>query len=603
MDMGDTGFISSAHPLILCATNAGNRKRMQGEHAPIITRGRLVILVALFLFALAPRMYSAMTLGWNWDGPGSFTLINFDEAGSCRAALGGFKYSPLVGYQTIAIASALGHPPPAGIHGDARAAKAYCHSPEHIRVARLHSALLGALTVVAVALLALQLVPGQPAVAWFAAALLAVSGFHISHSQSGTVDATSTFSIYALLATVAWALRRRSLPALVLSLGLLLAAVWTKFWAFAVFAYLPFLPSRYWDYLRHGWSDSRIALLVLAVAVWMAALSNQDFPAAWWFAPLAAYALVIPWTRLKLPMTALWLALPMVLWVLLTQIDVVHTYTMGVERTGFGSGYADIGANKWLRNLVNIPAVLIVGLGLPACILLVPGLRLVLNPASRTPAETRLWLVLLPVAGFALFMAFLAPVTYYRHYLPLIPAAALLAALGAGSLGYLRRPWLACAVLVWSALLAWDMVADYHQDPRRELRPWFTRHPEARVFFSYYVNPPPGVTAALFRPEYAAGEASVLRQANYLILSENWYDTAFANELNGPRTDVLARLIKTTPEYTHFYRAALAGEHPWLEEERAFELGHFMPELLLHRYAYGNFQLFVGDLRIFRVRQ
>ena len=73
------------------------------------------LLLGLFLVALLPRLYSAQSVGWNWDSPGSFTLVNFDEAGSCRAALGGFDYSTFIGRQTIAIATMLGDAPdPAG---------------------------------------------------------------------------------------------------------------------------------------------------------------------------------------------------------------------------------------------------------------------------------------------------------------------------------------------------------------------------------------------------------------------------------------------------------------------------------------------------------
>ena len=97
--------------------------------------GRYVLcLGALFVLALIPRLYSAHTVGWDWDYPGSFTLINFDEAGSCRAALGGFDYSTFIGRQTIALAELSGHPVAPGVVGDYAAAKAYCHSPEHIRV-------------------------------------------------------------------------------------------------------------------------------------------------------------------------------------------------------------------------------------------------------------------------------------------------------------------------------------------------------------------------------------------------------------------------------------------------------------------------------------
>ena len=90
----------------------------------------------LFLLALVPRLYGAQTVGWDWNAPGSFNLINFDEAGSCRAALGGFDYSTFVGRQTIAIADLLGRGPEPGIAGDAKAVKRYCHSPDHILIAR-----------------------------------------------------------------------------------------------------------------------------------------------------------------------------------------------------------------------------------------------------------------------------------------------------------------------------------------------------------------------------------------------------------------------------------------------------------------------------------
>ena len=148
---------------------------------------------------------------------------------------------------------------------------------------------------------------------------------------------------------------------------------------------------------------------------------------------------------------------------------------------------------------------------------------------------------------------------------------------------------------------AWDMVSDYHLDPRVELRSWFDKHQGDPVFVSFYVNPPPGSNTALFQPEYAYGEGAELLGADYLLLSENWYDTAFANELNGPIVSRLDRLVKTTPERALFYRQVLAGEHPLLRPDGEMNLHHFMPELLLHRLFYGNFQLFVGDLRVFRV--
>ncbi|MEJ2533497.1 MAG: hypothetical protein P8Y92_17060 [Halioglobus sp.] len=571
---------------------------MNAETAPRGAR-HLACLVALFLLALLPRLYSAQTLGWNWDGPGSFTLVNFDEGGSCRAALDGFSYSTFVGRQTIGLAAALGDAPPAGIKGNAPAVKAWCHSPRHILVARSYSAVTGALTVVLLAIMALQLVPAQPAVAWTAGALLALSGFHISESQSGTVDAPSVFFIYAFLAMMVFAVRRASLSALLASPLLLVPALWAKYWVFAIFAYTTLLPRRVWDYVTTGLDPWRMALLVLATGVLFGLATNPAFEVTRRFPLLALYYLLVPWRRIRGPMIAFWLLVPVLAW-LVTRVDIIAAYTGGGMTGRFGSGYGAIGWHKWLRNLLNLPVVLLVGLSLPACLFIPAGIRAL----TRKDLRARPWLcVLVPLAVFALYMAFLAPVTYYRHYLALLPGAALLSALGLHSTQWGRRRWFVALFLLWPALLAVDLVADYHRDPRIELRAWYDRHPRARVLTSFYVNTPRQYAhnSRLFRPEYAAGDAIPLRRADYLILSENWYDTAFANELNGPLTGDLSRLVKTTPAYARFYRTALAGAHPRLRPEEALNVRNFMPELILHRRFYGTFQLFVGDIRIFRV--
>jgi hypothetical protein len=556
------------------------------------------IFTALFLLALLPRLYSAQTIGWDWDHPGSFTLINFDEGGSCRAAMNGFSYSTFVGRQTIAIASVLGHAPDPGISGDQLAVKAYCHAPDHILVARTYSAVLGALTALLVVFLGLQLIPGAPVVAWTAGGLLAVSGFHMSQSQSGTVDAPSTFFIYLFLCFMVWSVRRRAASALLLSPVFALFAMWTKYWVFAIFAYLAVLPLGWWKVVSKGFSGKRIVLFVLVVSVWLAALTNVAFPEMGLLPVLAMYLLIVPWHQSSRIMAVVWALLPLALWAV-TQVDLINAYTTGGSAGRFGGGYAAIGEHKWLRNLVNVPAVITMGIGIPACLFIPAGIRCLISASG----QHRFWLCMLPVLGFLLFMAFLAPVTYYRHYLPLIPAACLLAALGLHSTTWGRRPWFLVLFFVWPALLAWDMVTDYHRDPRALMRNWYQQHSKAAVFTSFYVSPPAGLRAVLFRPEFAAGEGASLKQADYLVLSENWYDTAFANELNGPVVDNLDLLVKTTPEYATFYRQVLAGVHPYLEPHDEYLLSHFMPELRLHRHWYGNFQLFVGDIKVFRVRK
>jgi hypothetical protein len=280
---------------------------------------------------------------------------------------------------------------------------------------------------------------------------------------------------------------------------------------------------------------------------------------------------------------------------------VFHAFTTGDPESPFGTGYAAIGWHKWVRNPVNVVAVLIVGLGIPGFIALLAGIRRTLSESQ----QWRLWACLTPLLAFLLFMALLAPVTYYRHYLPLIPAALLLAAYGFEGSRWSGRPWALALFLAWPAFLGADFLSDYYNDPRAEARGWYEEAEPERVFMSFYVNPPPAHIQAhrLFRPEYAMGDEPPLAQAQYLVLSENWYDTAFANELNGPLVQDLDKLIKTRPEYTRFYRSALAGTHPLLERERVYPVGNFMPELVVHKALYGTFQMFVGDLVILRVRQ
>ena len=85
------------------------------------------------------------------------------------------------------------------------------------------------------------------------------------------------------------------------------------------------------------------------------------------------------------------------------------------------------------------------------------------------------------------------------------------------------------------------------------------------------------------------------------MLSENWYDTAFANELNGPLVKNPERLIKTKPQNVYLYRDILSDSHPHLELVSEFNVRNFMPELILHKQFYGTFQKFVGDIKIYKI--
>lgn len=557
------------------------------------------LLLAILVLAFVPRMFAALDYGQDWYAPGSFTHINFDEAGSCRAALKGFDYSPLVGWQTLALADAAGVSVPPETAGDARAVKAFCHSEGHLLIARLYSAITGALTVAALWLLAVLLFPEQPALAPIASTLLALSGWHISESLMGTVDAASTFFIYLFISVMVWSVRKGGWRWLIAAL-LLVPAIWTKYWVFALAAAAVFLPKAFYSALFTGISRRRGALLLLAYAALFGLLSNPELPA---IAPMVLpflFYLFVPWSQISPSGKALILLSP---WLapLLMQFDLFLAFTSGGLEGRFGTDYGAIGWHKWLRNPLNVPIVLLMGLGLPAFLLALMGLRRL----WQTPHFDRAWLSLLPLLAFALYMLFLAPVTYYRHYLPLLPAACLLAALGVSSMRLSLRRFVLPLMLCWQAALAADLVSDYHFDPRRQLPVWYAEQRPSMVLASYYVSPPSGsgVRHGLFRPTYAMSNSPQLQQADAVILSENWYDTAFANELNGPWVKNPAHLIKTTPQAARFYRQAVSDEHPALRLQAHYRAPSFMPELLLHYAAYGSFTQFVGDIMIFEARK
>jgi hypothetical protein len=160
--------------------------------------------------------------------------------------------------------------------------------------------------------------------------------------------------------------------------------------------------------------------------------------------------------------------------------------------------------------------------------------------------------------------------------------------------------------VLYPALLTLDSEYNYSHDPRRELAGWLDETPkgrDSRLLKTFYVVGPAGMKAQSFNPElYQKYGASYLRGADYLILNESWYDTAFSNELNGPFGWNPDWAIKTTPLAVRTYRHILAGEEPALELERAITLRHFTPEMLVHRWCYGSFPLFISDLMIYRVK-
>ena len=509
-----------------------------------------------FLLAIAPRLYGGLTFGANLDGPGTFRIVNYDEGGSCRAVLTDFPYPTFLGRQIIGVAKLLGYAPPQRAHGGDWG-KRYCQSRPLLRIQRAYSAVAGALTVCLIGLIALMMWPHRPEIAWTACALLAFSSFHVALSHSATADAPQVFFICVFTAVIVYWLTSKKTWLLFVSPLFFIGALWAKWHVFAVFAYAAVLPRLHVKQNASRYAVGLIGVLTLAV-------------------------LAIGWENI-------------------TEVISRRSASVWAHETGrFGTSYAHIGTwRRWVRNSINLPVVHIVGLGLPACLFVWHGFRRALaDRKNRLP-----WLAHAPALVYAFFMLLWAPVTYYRHYLPLFPVVALLAAYGLWESGWPKRKVLLAVFFLYPVLLTLDSEYNYRFDPRRELRPWYQSHADPKTLVTYYVMPPGNArnTRLFDMGRYVRDRERYLGAADYLILSENWYDTSYPNELNGPIAWRSDWLIKTRPEYVIAYRRILSEQDPNLELEAEFNLTHFMPEYLLHRFFYGSFQLFVGDLRIYRV--
>jgi hypothetical protein len=551
-----------------------------------LRRSWFLVLAGFFLLSLGLRLPGIFTLGMDLAGPGTFQAVNYDEGNSCEAALGWMAYPTFVGVQVLEIARVLGVPPPAQLEmtrakvlaladSDPRqfargtlGAEAYCQNRALTVIQRAYSAVTGALTVALLGLLALMMWPHRPQIAWTACALLAFSNFHVAESHFATLEAPQLFFVLLLTVALAYAVVSRARWPIIISPLLLAAAVLTKWYLFAIFAYAC-LASRVRPTIRTS-RTARFLLLALCFLTLSAALVGL---LVWVHSESAAEILQ---ARFYL------------LW--------------GSESGTFGTDYGHIGTwRRWIRNVTNVPIVMVMALGLPACLFAWRGLR----RALETREAGTLWLAQAPALVYALYMVAIGPVSYYRHYLPLLVPVILLAAYGFWESRWAASRLALAGFVLYPLLLTVDSEYDYRHDPRVALRQWYQEHDRPKILFTYYVVPPPAPrgTAGVFDvAAYVRGGAPYLRNADYVILSENWYDTAFPNELNGPIAWKPEWLIKTRPEDVLAYRMILAGEDPNLLLESELGLTHFMPEPFIHRYFYGSFQQFVGDLKIFRVR-
>lgn len=525
------------------------------------------MMAAIFAVALAVRLYGAFSFGFGYDGPDSFWVINYDEAGGCRALLGGRNYNKFAGYQIMLLHKLFYEGPSPDQYGEAREGhpgwRDFCHSKESIIVHRVYSAVTGSLSVVLLAVLALLMWPDRPQIAWTAAALLGLSNLHVAHSHFGTVDAPQLFFLGLLTVSLAYYIVSKRRWALWISPLLLIAAVWTKWYVFAALAFVPVLPNLH---LRERWPTYTVGLVTF-LAAWIAIVGLDSIVAV-----IKNYSYVV----------------------------------FGNESFAYGTGYAHIGIwRRLVRNVINLPVVLSVGIALPAFCFAVYGVIRAIGCRIERPTEWRLWLLQTPAVAYFFFMLFIASVTYYRYYLPLFPTAALLSAYGFWESRWANNKVLLALFVLYPGLLTLDSEYNYSHDPRRALSEWMDETPGGRqkkYLTSYYVEGPRDMQRIMFSPDlYEEYGAAYLGSADYLVLSESWYDTSYSNELNGPFGWNPNWSIKTTPRAARAYRRILAGREPALELEEAFTLRHFTPEMIVHRWCYGSFPLFVADLMVYRV--
>ena len=542
------------------------------------------ILALVFAISLAIRVHGVFSFGFGYDGPESFRVINFDEAGGCRCLLGGRNYNTFVGYQILAIQKLMGEGPkpehyvdPGNPRETASNWRAFCYTKSSIILHRVYSAVTGSLTVVLLGVLALLMWPERPQIAWTASAMLGLSNLHVAHSSHfGTVDGPQLFYMGLLTVALAYAIVSGKRWPLWLSPLLLVAAVWTKSNIFMVLAFVPLMPDlklgKYWMLYGIG----LLAFFFLIVGVFGTDAILQS---------------------IKQRESLLW---------------------GPQENLAFGTGYGHIGTwRRWIRNGINLPVVHIVGIGLPAFVAAVYGLRKAWQTRAEKPIEWRLWLLQAPAAGYFLYMLLLAPPTYYRYYLPLFPTVALLAAYGFWESRWSANKIVAALFLLYPALLTLDSEYNYANDPRDRVVEWVDSLPigrKTKFLATFYPGLPNDVRFEQFRyipPEqrqdpldlYEQYGATYLKRAEYLIMNESWYDTAFCSELNGPFGLWPEWCIKTTAQSARVYRKILSGEEPGLELEKAFTLTHFTPEMLVHRFFYGSFPLFASDVMIYRIKQ
>jgi hypothetical protein len=547
-------------------------------------RAHLAPLAIVFVLSAAVRVPGVYTLGMGLDGPGTWQIINYDEANSCEGALGTVPYPSLVGRHVIALGRAFGTPPPAELPSpeevrairiahettgttEARAlfgiqftrASKYCEGRAMILLQRYYSVVTGALSVVLLGVLALMMFPQEPRIAWTACVLLGWSNLHVAHSHMATLDVPQIFYLLLLTVTLCYAVTSQKRWPIIASLLPLAWAVLTKWYVFAVFAYACVVP-------RASLRNWRRWILPAAVLIL-----------------IAAVALILQWETARMTLMQRWY----LVW--------------GSESGRFGTDYGHIGAwRRWIRNVTNLPIVFGVGLGVPATCFAVYGLYRL----RRSGDARQLWLAHAPAAVYLVYMIVLGPVTYYRHYLPLFPTVALLSAYGFWRTSWSGRRWVLGLFLVYPLLLTADSELGYWNDPRIPLRGFYAEHPRAAIMFSFYTNAAPRWSHPKDRfnvDGYAQLGRKHVQSYDFVVLAEPWYTTAFANELNGPIAWNPDWLIKTTGEYATIHRRILAGEDPNFEFVTEYNLEHFMPELQLHDLLYGSFEMFLGDLKIYRV--
>lgn len=247
----------------------------------------------------------------------------------------------------------------------------------------------------------------------------------------------------------------------------------------------------------------------------------------------------------------------------------------------------------WFHNLLVYPAAIIAGIGLPACLLAIFGLRSVDKKHWRGHPVL---LLLLGLMAAECLVRWSIDTPFVRRANVFMPAICLAAGYGLQKLRQERRHW-GKYILVYTCLLALVGQSNHWHDTRESARDWANTQlpPTAKVAATPYVDLP-GLRKTV---RYQAGY-----DWDYAILHESFY-SRYTLSMTTPfgYPDCCAGVyhchgVEECTEIQHLVR----NNGTQTEIIARFQTRNYLPEKWLYHQFFGNYESFLGDVIIARRR-